>query len=152
MPPSPGPPDDAAISGLRLLIVDDQPVALRLMRDMLSSMGVGAVLTAPDGETALKLLGERGSTLDAVLCDWTMPELSGLETLRRLRRTHRRLPFYMVTGNADSSAVRAAKEAGVSGYLKKPYSRDELRRKLGAVARMKAFRTEQAVADRASAD
>ena len=130
----------ASLDDLNVLVVDDQANALNLIKDMLKSMGVTSVHTAADGAAALELLRDRHDVVDVVLCDWSMPEMSGLDLLREVRKTHRELPFIMVTGTADPSSVLAAKDGGVTGYIKKPFSSEELRKKMGSVARVKAFR------------
>ena len=125
---------------LQVLVVDDQPNALNLIKDMLKSIGVTAVLTAGDAADALELLKDRGDLVDVVLCDWSMPEMSGLDLLKEVRELRPDLPFIMVTGTADPSSVLAAKDGGVTGYIKKPFSSEELRKKMSSVARVKAFR------------
>ena len=130
----------ATLDDLQVLVVDDQANALNLIKDMLKSMGVKGVHTAADAAAALDLLREREDLVDVVLCDWSMPEMSGLELLKEVRKTHRDLPFIMVTGTADPSSVLAAKDGGVTGYIKKPFSSEELRKKMGSVARVKAYR------------
>ncbi len=148
MPPSAEPPlADRRLKDLRLLIVDDQPNALNLIRDLLTNIGLRWVVTAANGGDAIRIIEARGASLDAVLCDWTMPELNGLETLRRVRKMNPDLPFVMVTGSTDPSSVLAAKDMGVSGYLKKPFSREDLRKKLVAIARVKAFRADSGASD-----
>ena len=141
MSPSPFlPPAGTPLSELQVLVVDDQANALNLIKDMLKSMGVQAVHTAADAATALELLNERKDMVDVVLCDWSMPQMSGLELLKEVRKSHRDLPFVMVTGTADPSSVLAAKDGGVSGYIRKPFSSEELRKKMNTVARVKAHR------------
>ena len=129
------------VEDLRVLVVDDQPNSLHIIRDMLTSLGVRNVITAPGGAEALRQLRERGTGFDAILCDWRMPEMSGLEFLRTVRCDDTTIPFIMVTGTADPTSVLAAKDCGVSGYLKKPFSREELSRKLTAIARVKLYRS-----------
>ena len=131
----------ASLAELQVLVVDDQANALNLIKDMLKSMGVQTVHTATDAPTALELLTDRADLVDVVLCDWSMPQMSGLDLLREVRKTHRELPFIMVTGTADPSSVLAAKDGGVTGYIKKPFSSEELRKKMISVARVKAFRS-----------
>ena len=139
--PDPFVPLNAApLSDLQVLVVDDQANALNLIKDMLKSMGVESVLTAPDAAGALDLLKDRKDLVDVVLCDWSMPQMSGLELLKEVRKTHRDLPFMMVTGTADPASVLAAKDGGVTGYIRKPFSSEELRKKMTSVARVKAFR------------
>ena len=126
------------LDGLKVLVVDDQPNSLHIIRDMLTSLGVRNVMTAPGGAEALRVLRERA--MDAIFCDWRMPDMSGLEFLQLVRKNDRDIPFVMVTGTADPSSVLAAKDSGVSGYLRKPFSREELSRKLAAIARVSAYR------------
>jgi CheY-like chemotaxis protein len=130
----------ASLNDLHVLVVDDQANALHLIKDMLKSFGVQAVQTAADAAGALELLTERKDLVDVILCDWSMPEMSGLDLLREVRKTNRDLPFIMVTGTADPSSVLAAKDGGVTGYIKKPFSSEELRKKMMSVARVKAYR------------
>ena len=137
VPPS---PQTISLESLQVLVVDDQANALNLIKDMLKSMGVKTVHTATDGNGALELLHERHDLVDVVLCDWSMPHMSGLELLKEVRKTHKDLPYIMVTGTADPASVLAAKDEGVTGYIKKPFSSEELRKKMASVARVKAFR------------
>ena len=130
----------ASLSALQVLVVDDQANALHLIKDMLKSFGVQAVQTAVDAPSALELLKDRADLVDVVLCDWSMPEMSGLDLLREVRKTNKDIPFIMVTGTADPSSVLAAKDGGVTGYIKKPFSSEELRKKMLSVARVKAYR------------
>ena len=130
----------ASLNDLHVLVVDDQANALHLIKDMLKSFGVLAVQTAADAPGALELLKERKDLVDVVLCDWSMPEMSGLDLLREVRKTHKDLPFVMVTGTADPASVLAAKDGGVTGYIRKPFSSEELRKKMTSVARVKAYR------------
>ena len=130
----------ASLTDLQVLVVDDQANALKLIKDMLKSMGVQTVHTASEAAGALDVLKDRADNVDVVLCDWTMPEMSGLELLKAVRKTNRDLPFIMVTGTADPASVLAAKDEGVTGYIRKPFSSEELRKKMTAVARVKAFR------------
>ena len=125
---------------LQVLVVDDQPNALNLIKDMLKSIGVTAVLTAGDAADALELLKDRGDLVDVVLCDWSMPEMSGLDLLKEVRELRPDLPFIMVTGTADPSSVLAAKDGGVTGYINKPFSSEELRKKMSSVARVTPVR------------
>lgn len=125
---------------LHLMVIDDQAAAIKIIKDMLSAMGVPPVIAINEPQKALYVLASDHVAVDAILCDWRMPGMSGLEVLRQVRRTKPDLPFLMVTGAADVSSVLAAKEHGVSGYIRKPFSADELRRKLHAIARVKAHR------------
>ncbi len=134
------PRSHAGIGAMQLMIVDDQPAALNLTKGMLAEMGVKRCLAVTDPRRALSVLLSKEVRLDAVLCDWRMPGMSGLELLQKARAVQPDLPFIMITGDGEASSVLAAKESGVSGYITKPFSADELRRKLTAIARIKAHR------------
>jgi CheY-like chemotaxis protein len=79
-----------------------------------------------------------------MLCDWKMPQMSGLEVLKRVRSRAPDLPFLMITGLADPGSLVEAKSHGVSGYIKKPFSLDQLRKKLALIQRILAHRTQAA--------
>lgn len=128
------------LSTLHVLVIDDQPAALKIIKDMLLAMGVPVVVATTEPRKAVQMLDLRTRPLDAVLCDWRMPEMTGLDVLKEVRAACPDMPFLMVTGAADAASVLKAKEQGVSGYIRKPFSADELRRKLEAIARVKAHR------------
>lgn len=130
-----------SVRDLRMLIVDDEPAALKVVQGMLLGLGVRSVLATSNATKALSifLTGQAG-VLDLVLCDWRMPGVSGLEFLQQVRQIRPDLPFIMITGTADAASVIAAKDHGVTSYIRKPFSADELGRKLVTIARMKAHR------------
>jgi two-component system chemotaxis response regulator CheY len=130
---------DRSLVGLKALIVDDEPMALRLLERLLDGFGAGPIATAEDGYEALEVIKARGAP-DVVICDWAMPRMSGLELLQRVRTTNAELPFLMLTGSADIKSVMEAKRNGVTAYIKKPFSREELQRKLKVIARVQAHR------------
>ncbi len=121
---------------LRVLAVEDSFQALNLLRAMLHDLGVNQVYTAKDGKEALDFMDLCEDMIDVVLCDWRMPRMSGLDLLRQVRTVDPDVPFLMVTGSADMDAVLTAKASGVSGYIRKPYSKDELGKKLKVVTRI----------------
>jgi two-component system chemotaxis response regulator CheY len=130
---------DRSLVGLKVLIVDDEPMALRLLQRLLDGFGAGPVVTAEDGNEALEAIKARGVP-DVVICDWSMPRMSGLELLQRVRTINAELPFLMLTGSADVRSVMEAKRNGVTAYIRKPFSREELQRKLKVIARVQAHR------------
>ena len=130
------------IEDLNILVVDDNFDALALIRGMLQDMGINQIFTAKDGKEALEFLGaaDDSDLVNLVLCDWNMPRMTGIELLRQVRTVDPTMPFVMITGSADSQSVREAKFHGVSGYIKKPFSETQLKRKLSAMTRMIAHR------------
>src|SRR5262249_29512720 len=122
----------------RLLLVDDQSSARVMARKMLKELGLSQVFEAPNGREAMKLLDGAGDMIDLIMCDWNMPEMTGLELLQQVRSLGLDIPFLMVTGRADMDSVMEAKGAGVSAYIAKPFSQLQLEAKLRATAaRMK---------------
>jgi CheY-like chemotaxis protein len=120
------------------LVVDDGPVERLAGKALLEKLGF-AVRSAASAEEALDLLAAQPARL--VLCDMSMPGMSGLELLRATRA----LPFppimVMVTSHGDEASAQSATQAGASAYLSKPLRLDTLRETVGAVlAGSAAFR------------
>lgn len=134
--------NDDTFERLKVLLVDDSFESLHLVKNMLHDLGVTQVFTAKNGMEALNFLGifDDDDAVDVVLCDWNMPKMSGLEVLKQVRTCDPDLPFIMVTGLASYETVLEAKAHGVSGYVKKPFSADQLRGKLNTVARIIKYR------------
>jgi two-component system chemotaxis response regulator CheY len=123
---------------LRVLLVEDSFQSMNLTKGMLHDLGITQIFTAKNGVEALNLLGtfDGEDFVDVVLCDWNMPEMTGIELLRQVRSCDPDLLFIMITGEADRSSIVEAKAFGVNGYIKKPFSSDELRKKLDVTARI----------------
>ncbi|MEQ8370153.1 MAG: response regulator [Alphaproteobacteria bacterium] len=118
---------------LSILIVDDQATMRRIVRGLLGQLGFQNVDEADDGPVALTKMQAKAYGL--VLCDWNMDAMSGLELLQEVRATKsfEKLPFILVTSENSAENVLAAKQAGVSNYIVKPFSVDTLKSKLSTV-------------------
>jgi len=114
-----------------VLIVDDQPDIVRLVRDYLERAGFG-VLTAADGEQALQIA--RSSHPDLVILDLTLPRLDGLDVARALRRDGD-VPIIMLTARTEESDRVAGLELGADDYVTKPFSAREMVARVRAVLR-----------------
>jgi two-component system chemotaxis response regulator CheY len=132
----------------KVLLVDDSFESLNLIRNMLKDLGVTQVYTAKNGMEALDFMGvlDESDGVDVILCDWNMPRMPGIDVLKQIRSCDPDLPFLMVTGIADHDSVVEAKFYGVTGYIKKPFSAHELKKKLDLVSRILDFRSEAASA------
>ena len=121
-------------SGMRILIVDDQDTVLEILRSMLRKLGFRNVDTAKDGNEAFDKLHKAMSPYGLVISDWNMQPVSGMELLAAVRRDRRlaATPFIMVTAENTTDHVVAAREAGVSSYITKPFSLDAVKRRLEA--------------------
>lgn len=117
-----------------ILVVEDEPALATLLRYNLEKEGF-SVAEAHDGEEALLQLSER--TPDAVLLDWMLPQVSGLEICRRIRRTPewRGLPVIMLTAKGEEADRVRGLEGGADDYVVKPFGVGELVARLRAVMR-----------------
>lgn len=115
---------------LPILIVDDYKTMLRIIRNLLKQIGFDNVEEASDGTMALQKL--RDQDFGLVISDWNMEPMSGLELLREMRADTKLcdLPFIMITAESQSENVVAAKKAGVSSYIIKPFNAETLKQKL----------------------
>ena len=116
-----------------ILIVDDYKTMLRIIRNLLKQLGFDNVDEATDGSGALTKL--RDKEFELVISDWNMEPMSGLQLLKEVRADVKlkELPFIMITAESKSENVIAAKEAGVSNYIVKPFNAATLKGKLAAV-------------------
>lgn len=128
---------EADLVGLRVLVCEDNPVNQIIVQQMLEEVGATFVLV-PNGVEALKEL--QANSYDLVLMDVAMPGLDGMETTRRWRaiekqRQLRKMVIIAMTAKTESGHGAAAREAGMDGFLAKPFVFKELERKLKAHAR-----------------
>jgi two-component system chemotaxis response regulator CheY len=114
------------MTGLVVLLVDDDRAALTVTAATLRRLGVRTFLAA-DGEKALQILESR-SFIDVVVTDVAMPQVDGLELLRRIKQsaTHKHLPVILCSGHADPETMKKAAEHGCALYLLKPVEPDFL--------------------------
>ena len=118
---------------MRVLVVDDYKSMVRINRGLVEQLGFQNVDDATDGHSALSLLREKPFGL--VLSDWNMQPMTGLDLLKAVRADERTksVPFVMVTAEAKTENVIAAKQAGASNYIIKPFTLAVLKQKLASV-------------------
>ncbi len=123
----------ASDMNMQILIVDDYKTMLKIIRNLLKQLGFSNVEEAMDGSTALQKI--RGKNYGLVISDWNMEPMSGLELLKevRLDAKLKDVPFIMITAESKSENVIAAKEAGVNGYIVKPFTAAILKSKIDTV-------------------
>ncbi len=115
------------MSKVNVLVVDDAPFIRDLVRKCLRNAFPGmAIDDAVNGRKAMAMLGKEA--FDLVLCDWEMPEMSGLELLTWCRQQPalKNLQFIMVTSRGDKENVIQAIQAGVSDFVGKPFTNEQL--------------------------
>ncbi len=118
---------------INILIVDDYKTMLRIIRGLLSQIGFGNIDEAANGAEAVLKLKEK--KYDLIISDWNMEPMTGLELLQNVRSDEKTkmIPFIMVTAESKTENVIAAKQAGVSNYIVKPFNAETLKAKLASV-------------------
>ncbi len=118
---------------MSVLIVDDYRTMLRIIRNLLRQIDFHNVDDASDGSEALTKL--RAGEFGLVISDWNMEPMSGLQLLTEVRADQvlKTIPFIMVTAESKAENVVAAKLAGVSSYIVKPFNAETLRDKIAKV-------------------
>ena len=116
-----------------ILIVDDYKTMLRIVRNLLKRVGFENVDEAADGGEAFNKMKEKKYGL--VISDWNMEPVTGLDLLKQVRSDGdmKGTPFIIITADSKTENVIAAKEAGVSNYIVKPFNAETLKQKLTAV-------------------
>ncbi|MEO0637856.1 MAG: response regulator [Pseudomonadota bacterium] len=116
------------LSDLTFLIVDDSLYMRKLLRTLLLGYGVRSVNEADSAQAAMQSI--HGNLPDIILCDWEMPEKSGIALLDEIRGSKQKelrfLPFIMVSGHSEKSRVQQARDHGANHYLVKPISAETL--------------------------
>ncbi len=123
----------AVDKNMNILIVDDYKTMLRILRNLLRQLNFVNIEEATDGSMALQKL--RQGNIDFVISDWNMEPMTGIQLLREVRADDKlkHLPFIMITAESKSENVIAAKQAGVSNYIVKPFNAETLKTKMVSV-------------------
>ena len=115
---------------MKILIVDDFSTMRRIIKNLLRDLGFTNVKEADDGVTALPML--HSEHFDFLVTDWNMPGMSGIDLLRQVRADERLkgMPVLMVTAEAKRDQIIEAAQAGVNGYVVKPFTAQVLKDKI----------------------
>jgi two-component system chemotaxis response regulator CheY len=129
-----------ANAGVRILIAEDMMVVRQLMRDVLFKNGFKHVFLADDGAMAWSKIQDshkENMHFDLILCDWNMPNISGIELLKMLRAHEveviRKTPFVMITTNNEKHQVIEALSLGANNFVIKPFDSEVLLKKIELV-------------------
>ena len=120
---------------LRILVVDDEEEIRNLLQGILRDIGIVRVHLAENGEVAWQRLSRSELDYDLVISDWLMPRMDGLELLKKMRQCGSKTPFMMLTVKVTVEAVAAAKAAGVTIYVAKPFTYIDFSTKVSALAK-----------------
>jgi len=115
---------------MKILIVDDFSTMRRIIKNLLRDLGFTNTVEADDGLTAIPILNS--GSIDFLVTDWNMPGMTGIDLLRHVRADEklRSLPVLMVTAEAKREQIIEAAQAGVNGYVVKPFTALALKEKI----------------------
>ncbi|MBK1674879.1 response regulator [Ectothiorhodospira shaposhnikovii] len=118
---------------MKILIVDDFSTMRRIIKNLLRDLGYNNTAEADDGSTALPML--QNGNYDFLVTDWNMPGMPGIDLLRAVRADPRlkNMPVLMVTAEAKREQIVEAAQAGVSGYIVKPFTAETLKEKINKI-------------------
>ncbi len=128
----------------KILLVDDAALMRRIEIKSLNALGITDITEAEDGAEAVEIL-KKGIRFDLIISDWDMPNLTGYELLKWVRNEYsdHSIPFIMATARGEKKEINLAKEAGVTGFISKPFDDDELDKKLASALGMEISEEER---------
>jgi DNA-binding response OmpR family regulator len=124
----------SAVKSTKILLIEDDVIMTKLVKDVLVVMGFTDVTTVREGEKALKEIALHN--YDLIFCDWKMEGMDGIEFTRRLRTLPNEkcfIPVVMLTGKASREDVELARDMGVNEYMIKPFSVNSLCAKIKSI-------------------
>jgi two-component system chemotaxis response regulator CheY len=126
-------PEVVLDKNMKILVVDDFSTMRRIIKNLLKDLGFANIQEADDGSTALPMLQQ--GDFDFVVTDWNMPGMQGIDLLRAIRADAnlKHIPVLMVTAEAKKEQIVAAAQAGVNGYVIKPFTAATLKEKLAKI-------------------
>ena len=120
-------------TNMKFLVVDDFSTMRRIVKGLLNELGYTDITEADDGNTALPLL--KNGSFEFLITDWNMPGMAGLDLLKAVRGDAKlaKLPVLMLTAEAKREQIVEAAQAGVSGYVIKPFTAVTLKEKIDKI-------------------
>ncbi|MBP0048508.1 chemotaxis response regulator CheY [Marinobacterium sp. AK62] len=118
---------------IKILVVDDFSTMRRIIKNLLRDLGFTNVEEADDGKTALPILQQ--GHIEFLITDWNMPGMTGIDLLKHVRAdpSLAQIPVLMVTAEAKREQIIAAAQAGVNGYVVKPFTAAVLKEKIDKI-------------------
>ncbi len=111
---------------LTVLIVDDEREIRLILKSILVDIGIKSTIEAEDAKHALRMIKYSHKPIHLILCDWNLPGISGLDFLDQLHAQNLERPFFIISGRSDLDSVLSAKTHGVKGYIRKPFSAEQV--------------------------
>lgn len=123
--------DENKLSAQNILLIDDDSITLELVQLILEEFVSGEIFAFSSSVKALNFVRQlRPNELTLVICDWQMPKVDGLDILNALRENDKYTPFLMITSSATRELVIAAKKAGATDFIAKPFKNADLTEKV----------------------
>ena len=118
---------------MKILVVDDFSTMRRIIKNLLRALGFNNTIEADDGLTALPILQAGG--IDFLVTDWNMPGMQGIDLLKAVRANEKlsTIPVLMVTAETKREQIIVAAQAGVNGYVVKPFTAATLKEKINKI-------------------
>ncbi len=118
---------------INVLVVDDMASMRRLVKNNLKNYGFTNISEAENGKMALEVLNS--NDINLIISDWNMPEMTGIELLIETRKIEKyaKTPFVMVTAEGQKQNIIDAVQAGVTQYIVKPFTPDQIKQKLDSI-------------------
>lgn len=136
---------DIDFGKLRILVIDDEAFTRQIIERILYELGIENVTMATDGIDGMAKFSKTNDNFDLVTCDLKMPNMDGVEFVKRLRENtelpNTDVPILIITGHSGEDSVQTAVEAGIHGYLVKPISKDQLEKRI--IAALKGQRIDK---------
>lgn len=111
---------------MNVLVVDDFSTMRKIIKNVLKQIGIESVIEAENGKMALELL--KKEQIDLIISDWIMPEMTGIDFLKACKseESTKKIPFIMVTAEAQKGNIMEAIKSGVDNYIVKPFTPEKL--------------------------
>ena len=126
-------PEGALDKNMKVLVVDDFSTMRRIVKNLLRDLGFTNIQEADDGSTALPML--QHGNFDFVVTDWNMPGMQGIDLLKAIRADSSlaHIPVLLITAEAKKEQIIMAAQAGVNGYIVKPFTAGTLKTKIDKI-------------------
>lgn len=124
---------------INILVVDDFSTMIRIVTNLLRELGFVNIDDANDGSKAWPMI--QTGKYDFIVSDWNMPEMTGIDLLRKVRadKNFKDMPFMLITAEQKRSQILDAAQAGVDGYIVKPFTAATLKEKIDKIAERKSL-------------
>jgi two-component system chemotaxis response regulator CheY len=124
-------------SNITILVIDDMQTMRKIIVNKLTALGFKNILEASDGMKAWEVLTQTKTPIDLIISDLNMPQLSGIELLKKVRqdKVYNQVPFIILTAEGELSQMTEAVKAGVTTYLLKPFTAESFKEKIQSVVK-----------------